>query len=525
MYLSKEHEMNKVLRVTAKNKFSLIVVLLMCVGILVRIYALGVIPGGLNQDEAFAGYEAYSLLNYGIDSQGNHNPVYLSVWGSGMSALYSYLCMPFIKLLGLNPLATRLPSAIISIVALICFYMLSKKLINHKFAVLALFLLSINPWHIMSSRWGLDADLSSNMILIALTLFLYGLDNQKLLPLSALFYGLTLYCYATFWIAIPFILLSYIVYCLYYKKLFVNRWLVLSVVILFVMALPLLLFILVNSGIINEIRCAILSIPKLPGYRGSEIGLINWPQKVYKLFRLLVTQQDNLYCTTSTEYGLHYLISGPFCLLGVVTMCQVLLHNDKSKVSNYNFLFFPLAQLVIGIVILTLVQDANNVKIQILHLPTILMCAYGIWFLKEYIPKTAFSSIIALYMLLFICFSGYYFFNYTEETSEQWQEGFDEALDEAKQLTDSTIVISGINYANILYHTKLPVQQFLDTVSYSNYPDPWLDVQSFDRYVMGYDSDALDAKSVYIIRNSDVSWFEEQGYQIKQCKNYSVAYK
>ena len=60
------------------------VILLLLFGIIVRCYKFGAIPGGLNQDEAFSAYEAYSLLHYGMDSSGYAFPVYFNAWGSGM---------------------------------------------------------------------------------------------------------------------------------------------------------------------------------------------------------------------------------------------------------------------------------------------------------------------------------------------------------------------------------------------------------------------------------------------------------
>ena len=55
------------------------------------------------------GYEAYSILNYGIDRNGNVLPVFLVSWGSGQNALYTYILIPFIKLLGLSSFSVRLP--------------------------------------------------------------------------------------------------------------------------------------------------------------------------------------------------------------------------------------------------------------------------------------------------------------------------------------------------------------------------------------------------------------------------------
>ena len=43
------------------------VLLLLALGFAVRLAALGSLPAGLNQDEASAGYDAWAILNYGID--------------------------------------------------------------------------------------------------------------------------------------------------------------------------------------------------------------------------------------------------------------------------------------------------------------------------------------------------------------------------------------------------------------------------------------------------------------------------
>ena len=53
------------------------VYLIFIIGILIRIVGITDMPNALNCDEASAGYEAFSLLNYGIDRNGNHNPSFL----------------------------------------------------------------------------------------------------------------------------------------------------------------------------------------------------------------------------------------------------------------------------------------------------------------------------------------------------------------------------------------------------------------------------------------------------------------
>lgn len=94
-----------------KNK-KLLFWFFLLIGSLIRFWQLGHVPGGINQDEAFGAYEAYSMLNYGMDSWGYRFPVYLTTWGSGMSALNSYLMIPCIALFGLHTWVIRLPQAI-----------------------------------------------------------------------------------------------------------------------------------------------------------------------------------------------------------------------------------------------------------------------------------------------------------------------------------------------------------------------------------------------------------------------------
>ena len=121
-------------------------------GCAVRLFALGSIPCGLNQDEAFAGYNAWALLHYDVDSSGYHNPVYFTAWGSGMNALESYLMIPFVALFGTGTAVLRLPQALMACLSLICVYDLGKHISGRRFALCAVAVLATSPWHIMMAR-------------------------------------------------------------------------------------------------------------------------------------------------------------------------------------------------------------------------------------------------------------------------------------------------------------------------------------------------------------------------------------
>ena len=98
------------------------------------------------------------------------------------------------------------------------------------------------------------------------------LEERKFLLLSGLFYGLSLYSYAVIWPLVPFMLALQILYCLCRKKIHIDRWSLASALILFILALPLLLFLLVNYEILPEISLPFLTIPRMGGYRGNEVA-------------------------------------------------------------------------------------------------------------------------------------------------------------------------------------------------------------------------------------------------------------
>ena len=173
------------------------ITIILVIGILIRIVGIAEMPNALNCDEASSGYEAYSIMKYGIDRTGNKLPVFLESWGGGQNALFTYLMIPFIALLGLNTLSIRLPMAILGCISLIIMYLLLKKIGNKKLTIIGLTFFAICPWHIMKSRWGLESNLFPDLVLIFVYLLITGIENKNkiLYYLSFVIAGLTAYSY------------------------------------------------------------------------------------------------------------------------------------------------------------------------------------------------------------------------------------------------------------------------------------------------------------------------------------------
>ena len=60
----------KIKKILKENKYELITYFAMVVGFIIRLINLEKMPNGLIPDEASAGYEAFSILNYGTDRLG-----------------------------------------------------------------------------------------------------------------------------------------------------------------------------------------------------------------------------------------------------------------------------------------------------------------------------------------------------------------------------------------------------------------------------------------------------------------------
>ena len=191
------------------NKEKHAVYLILIIGILIRIVGITDMPNALNCDEASAGYEAFSLLNYGIDRNGNHNSSFLVAWGSGQNALLTYLIIPLIKIFGLKTIAIRLPMAILGCVSLVILYLLLRKISNKKLAIIGLAFFAICPWHIMKSRWGLESNLFPDLILIFAYMLIKGIEdkNKILYYLSFVVAGISAYAYGTSYYFLPVFLI------------------------------------------------------------------------------------------------------------------------------------------------------------------------------------------------------------------------------------------------------------------------------------------------------------------------------
>ncbi len=111
-------------------------------------------PPGLFRDELDKGYTAYCLLKTGHDQSGVAWPLFVRALNVTTSALYEYLTLLCVALLGLTETAIRLPAALGGVAAVGVMMLLARKLWGEVPGIVCGVLLAFNPWHLLLSRWA-----------------------------------------------------------------------------------------------------------------------------------------------------------------------------------------------------------------------------------------------------------------------------------------------------------------------------------------------------------------------------------
>lgn len=358
-----------------------------------RIYQFGKLPAYVGVDEAAAAYDGYALANFGVDRYLQSFPVYLTNFGGGQSVLYAYLSAGFMKILGTDLWVFRLPSLLLFILSILVGYQLVKKAKSEKMAFLFAFLLVIFPWHIMSSRYGLDCNLLFSMLIIDL----YWLTCAKTLKgyiLVGVMIGLTLYTYCLSYLIIPIFLIGYLGYALYLKKIQIKQILVLGIPI-FLLALPLMTMLLVNNGILEPMQWGPFTITKLLEYRQNEIAISNiWNHGIETILRIF------------TSENILYAVEIPFFIIGILVAVKETIISIKEK--KWSLDAVMLIVFIAVLFTMLLVEGVNSNKANAIYIPIIYYAASGILALCK---KSMWLLIIAIgvFIMLFVNYMVYYY--------------------------------------------------------------------------------------------------------------------
>ena len=190
------------------RKIRLLLFLILLLASFLRFWRLDSFPA-LNADEAAIGYNAYSLVETGKDEHGNAWPIHFQSFNDYKPGFYFYLVLPFVKVLGLNEWAVRIPGAALGVGTVLILYLLVKELFkNEKLALASSLFLAISPWHIHFSRGAWEVNVATFFITLGLWLFLKALNNPKLYVFSTLAFVSAFYTYHAARVVVPLLVIG-----------------------------------------------------------------------------------------------------------------------------------------------------------------------------------------------------------------------------------------------------------------------------------------------------------------------------
>ena len=491
----------------------------MC-GILTRIIGFGDIPIGINVDEAGIMQDAYCIANYGTDRFGNNNPVYMINFGGGQSALYTYIAAFLINIFGYNLTVIRIPALIFSIIYLIFAFLITKDFKNKKIAILVELIAVIVPWHFMQSRWALDCNLMSAMLLVSIYVLLKS--KRKLgYILAGILFGISLYTYALSYIIIPIIILLLVGYMLYIKKIKI-----LDVVCLFIpliiIAIPLLLNILVNMGLIQEIKLSWISVLKLYVFRVNEVNLNQIGHNFIEMFKCMFGYDYNDF-NAFPSFGTLYYISIPFAIIGFYESIKSMINSIKTKELGIDIVMLInfIAVFICGILIEPSVYRINPIFISVIY-----YIALGIDFVSKD-KKYIFYGVITVYILFFVAFLTYYFGVYGKENKNR---SFNHTTIEVTQYIENNEKFDG----KIINIRTKAIQPYIYTlIANQTSPEEFAENRVMKASVYGYGryiffNDNINENIVYVFEYNEKLKYDliEKGFEVeKYNEDICIVYK
>lgn len=496
-----------------KKKHVMLLILIFCVAIFARAYRFGSVPAGLHQDEMTLSYDAWSLMTYGVERNGFHFPIILPAYGSGQSGtLAAYLSMPFLATFGLNPIGTRMLNLVAGIASLAVFYLLVQRMRSRKTALIATAFMAIAPWHVMVSRWGLDCNLFPAMFLFATYALVRAAENPKWLPWSFALFGLSLYSYGTSYVVVPLFLIMTTIYMA--KRVSIPRktW-AKAYGILFLIGLPLAIYVTINTFDLPSIETPFFSIPNLPSnprysaavqWKWSD-GSLALPHHLATLYRVLVHQFDTWIDNSIPRFGTIYLATPIIALFGLFSAFPR--KKERASFSPTMLMFF---WLISGLCLALLLNPMIH-RINIIFIPLIFFSALGMEFMSQ--AKYVGHVLIAVYAALFIGFLHSYFGYFAISVDDKFAAGLIEAVRYASAETEGTLCVTNrpgnaqplVGNMAVLYGTTFDPREFHDTVEFFREDALYREARSFGRYVFGLASCAARNPEAYVVHEKEIT--------------------
>lgn len=500
-----------------KNKVKLLFIFIIFLAIFLRFFNLWNTPPSPDWDEVAYGYNAYSILHTGADEYGVKLPVVLRSYDDYKPALYSYLTIPSVALLGLNTFSVRFADAAFSVLGVIAvFYLVKLMFKRENLALLSSFFLAVSPWLIQFSRFSHEAVIGVTLNILFVLFFLIGLKRHKYLIVSAIFWALSFYSYQSEKLFAP--LLGVLLFVIYLKEItkIPKKYIAFSALAAFVVLAPMGNYILHDSKALSRAMGTSIFSHQTELLDQSAKQLIVDRQN-HNYIGLIINNRRIIYAETfAKNYLVHFdpnwlFVKGdlarhhppgmgvlyywdlPFILLGIWFLIRTKLVGRKIK-----FLIF--GWFILAPIPAAFTFDVPHAARDLNVLPMFqIFTALGVFNLFSYIKnkdsKKLFKFSAGVVSILFLINFSYYFYQYFTRLnylySGDWQYGYKQAISEIEKVQG--------NYSQIIVSNEVPMDQsYMFFLFYLKYPPKLYQEQgsrkNFNKFVFRHINFAKDSK-------------------------------
>ncbi|MGN1124228.1 MAG: ArnT family glycosyltransferase, partial [Eubacterium sp.] len=443
----------------------------------IALFIINLFVGGYHIDEIMTVLNARSIADNAQSITGAQMPFYFDTWiYGGQSPFATYLTALSVKLLSYSMLSVRLPALVFGMVSLLAFYGLLREIIKDERYISVIFLFTaFSPWHLFSSAYLLDCNYFAHTVIIAVYFLARSVKTKKnvYFIVSMAFFSLGFYSYMASVFFIPIMLAFTYIYFLATRTVNIKQTAV-SVISLFVLSLPFILFGLVNIGAVNGFELLGFSFYKMPEYdRSGSMAFMNSQgvfSAVLNCFKQLFSSLDMLFfeglmsiiAVGLNKFGYTSLLGGMFIAFEIT---DILL----KKMKNRRKMNKTAAGLAFGITagVLMFCCMLQNPRVAVAYRYSLMTYFFvipmGAGFVKmcmvikriltklkkKALPlKSVLIKATAVYMCiagLIFCFNFYSYSNqiYTEDTI--YGDSLVKSLDFAKEINPQKIVILNSN--------------------------------------------------------------------------------
>lgn len=536
-------------------RYFVLAIIVICAFFL-RFYQLGTNPPELTWDEAAWGYNAYTLGIDGKDEFGRFLPLnYLESFGDYKPPMYAYLDIIPVKVFGLTPFATRVPSALFGLLTVFMTYFLVLELFHVAkrkiwYGLVAAGVLAVSPWHLMLSRAGFEANVATFFIVAGVWLFLYAVRSKKwLLPLSIVSFLCAFYTFNSSRVVAP--LLVIVLSFLFIKKLFSMKIQVVSSIIVgILMILPSVTFLLspqsklrfAEVNIFSDTSVVALSNQEIANDNHSLLGKALHNHRLVYGIEFARHYLDNLTPNflfimgdgnpkfSIQNVGQLYLLELPFLVIGLL-----FLFKKREGVAWY---IIPI-WLLLGIIPAATARETPHALRTEVILPTFqIVVAYGLvqalsLIKNKKLLNSCLITIGCLYLFSSAFFQHTYWTHYANEYSYEWQYGYNDVMTyvQAHASIYDKVKISntlGRPYIYFLFYTKPSPGLLRDPQVATVARDVFgfVDVKSIGKYFFNDGQEMSDEKILYISDPKSIHTGARilQTFYLKNGKPVLVAY-